>query len=219
MQALVKKDLYTLPKHVFLLNLLWFIPLTNFFTDGSPHKHLILLFLLGSSLILYSNYNTKTSEDMQARLVNSLPVTRKKIVLAKYMTGLIWYLIAFVICSIYVFLFHTFAPFPSRLITPAEYVICLAGTYLFISVYYPFLYAFGDKIAAFLTLFLFITSSIGFQIVLNLAANPRYPQVTEFVESISYHEWLLAGSMLLISLFLTFLSFQASVRIYSKKDL
>ncbi|WP_226670159.1 ABC-2 transporter permease [Metabacillus litoralis] len=218
MEALIKKDIFTLQKKVFFLLLLWFIPLTNFFTDGSAFKHLLLLIFYGSTLILYSNFNTSSSEEMQSRLINSLPVTRKQIILSKYVAGCIWFALGSVLVTAYVILFHQFAPFPSRLIYPAEYIICLAIVYLFLAIFYPFLYAVGYKAASFLSVIVFVSILMFFQISINLSENPKYPAVKDFIDSLTQNQWIIAGFLSFLSLVLTIISYKIAVRVYEKKD-
>ena len=219
MQALIKKDLLTQQKMVYLSCLIWFIPLTNFFTDGTPFKHVLLMTLCAFSLVLSSNFNTKTTEEKQAIFINSLPVTRKQVVLAKYSTGLIWYGISAVLVTFYVLLFHLFAPFPSRMMYLEEYVISLSILYISLSIFYPLIYAIGYKIASFLTGAILLSASIAFQMILNLAANPKFPSVKDFLATLSQNQWMFAGILAFVAIIITTISYQASVKIYNKADL
>jgi ABC-2 type transport system permease protein len=219
MQALIKKDLLTQQKMAYLSCLIWFIPLTNFFTDGTPFKHVLLMTILAFSLALYSNFNTKTTEEKQAIFINSLPVTRRQVVLAKYFTGLIWYGMSAIFVTFYVLLFHLFAPFPSRLIYLEEYVISLSIMYISLSIFYPLIYAIGYKIASFLTGAILLSVSIAFQMILNLAENPRFPSVKDFLATLSQNQWMIAGILALVVIIITMISYQASVKIYNKTDL
>jgi ABC-2 type transport system permease protein len=219
MQALIKKDLLTQQKVAYLSCLIWFIPLTDFFTDGTPFKHVLLMTILAFSLALYSNFNTKTTEEKQAIFINSLPVTRRQVVLAKYFTGLIWYGMSAVLVTFYVLLFHLFAPFPSRPIFFEEYVISLSIMYISLSIFYPLIYAIGYKIASFLTGAILLSVSIAFQMILNLAGNPRFPSVKDFLATLSQNQWMIAGILALVATIITTISYQVSVKIYNKMDL
>ncbi|MBZ5748973.1 ABC-2 transporter permease [Metabacillus rhizolycopersici] len=219
MQALIKKDLLTQQKIVYLSCLIWFIPLTNFFTDGMPFKHVLLMTFLAFSLVFSSNFNTKTTEERQAIFINSLPVTRRQVVLAKYFTGLIWYGISAVFVTFYVLLFHLFAPFPSRMIYLEEYVISLSIMYILLSIFYPLIYAIGYTSALFLTGAILVSVLMAFQIILNLAENPRFPSVNDFLATLSQNQWMIAGILALVAIIITTISYQASVKIYNKADL
>ncbi|KKI91063.1 hypothetical protein WQ54_16780 [Bacillus sp. SA1-12] len=218
MQALIKKDLLTQQKVYYLICLIWFIPLTNFFTDGTPFKHVLLITFYATSMVMYSNFNTITSEEKQAMLINSLPVTRNQVVLSKYMTGAIWYFISAIFVTIYVLLFHLFAPFPSRMIYLEEYIISFSIAYLLLSVFYPLFYALGFKIASFLVGAIILSVIMGLQIIINLVANPRFPSVKNFVTSLGQDQWTIAGILAVVTLLVTVFSYKASVRIYSRKD-
>lgn len=220
MQALIKKDLYTQQKVVYLFSLFWFITITGFFTDGSPIRHVLLIAFTSFTLVLYSNFNTTTSEEMQSRLINSLPVTRKQVVLGKYVTGIIWYLPMALLVTIYVVLFNLFAPFPSRLIHFPEYIIALTILYLLLSIFYPLLYTVGYKVASVLVgVIIPVTLLIGNQIIVNLTENPKFPNVKELVASLAEKQWMIAGVLTLATLIISVISYQVSVKIYSKKDL
>ena len=220
MQALIKKDLYTQQKMVYLFSLFWFIPITGFFTDGSPIRHVLLITFTSFTLVLYSNFNTTTSEEMQSRFINSLPVTRKQVVLGKYATGIIWYLPMALLVTIYVVLFNLFAPFPSRLIHLPEYIIALTIMYLLLSIFYPLLFSVGYKVASVLVgVIIPVTLLIGNQMIVNLTENPKFPEVKEFVASLAEKQWMIAGFLTLATLIISVISYQVSVKIYTKKDL
>ncbi len=212
MITLIKKDLLTQEKWTYLLCLVLFIPITSFFTDGSPIRHLLLLIALPFAFVT-------SLEDKQSKLVNSFPVTRNQIVIGKYLSVIVWFVLSAIIVTIYMFLFLKFAPFPSRMMTPAEYIIALSLIYLSLSVYFPFLFSLGYKLASIPTgIFVFVLFMV-YRITLNLAENPRYPEVTEFVQSLNENQWILAGSIFTIAAIFTVISFFISARIYAKKDL
>jgi ABC-type transport system involved in multi-copper enzyme maturation permease subunit len=219
MQALIKKDLLTQSKTVYLLCLIWFIPLTNFFTDGTPFKHVLLMSFLAFTMVLYSNFNTTTSEEKQSIFINSLPVTRRQVVLGKYVTGLIWFVITAIFVTLYVSLFHMLAPFPSRMMYPEEYVISLAIMYVLLSIFYPLMYAIGYKVASALTAIVLLSILIGLQITINVVENPKFPSVKDFIASLGQNQWIIAGILIVVALLITITSFHTSVKIYKKKDL
>ncbi|OAS84088.1 MULTISPECIES: ABC-2 transporter permease [Metabacillus] len=219
MQALIKKDLLTQPKKVYLLCLIWFIPLTNFFTDGTPFKHVLLMAFLAFNMVLYSNFNTTTSEEKQSIFINSLPVTRRQVILGKYVTGIIWFATAAIFVTLYVLLFYMLAPFPSRMMFLEEYVISLAITYILLSIFYPLMYTIGYKVASALTAIVLLSILMGLQITLNTAENPKFPSVKDFLTFLGQNQWMIAGILIVVALLITITSFYTSLKIYNKKDL
>ncbi|MFD1363268.1 ABC-2 transporter permease [Lentibacillus salinarum] len=154
----------------------------------------------------------------QPALMNTLPVTRKKIILAKYLTPLLWFIPAAMLMSIYVFLFVTFAPFSARLMTGWDLLLALAGLLLLMSLFYPLHRLFGYVPAISLSVIVGVTISIGVQMVMNIYHNPRMDSLDNMVETIMANPnvfiMLLAG----FSIIITLLSYALSVWLYERKD-
>ncbi|MEN1969532.1 ABC-2 transporter permease [Lentibacillus sp. N15] len=209
---LVRNEMFSQKAYIYFFSFFWFIVMTGFFTSGAPMQHILLLILLVGWLSSSAAYYE------QPALMNTLPVTRKKIMLAKYLTPLVWFIPAAVLVSFYVFLFVTFAPFTSRLMTGWDILLALAGLYLLISFFYPLYIAFGYIPAVILSAVIYVTISIGVQMVINIYHNPRMDSVDNLVETIMANPnafiLLFAG----ISLFVTLLSFTLAVTLYERKD-
>ncbi|MBY7141758.1 ABC-2 transporter permease [Virgibacillus sp. NKC19-3] len=210
---LVRHEMFSQQRHIYLLAFFWFIPMTGFFTNGAPIQHISLLILLAGWLASSAVYYE------QPALINTLPVTRKKIIVAKYLTPLAWFIPAAVLVSFYVFLFVTFAPFTSRLMTGWDILLALAGLYLLMSLFYPLHIAFGYIPAILITTVTVLALSIGVQMVMNIYHNPRIDSVDGLVETIMANPnafiLLFAG----ISLLVAFLSFALAIKLYERKDL
>lgn len=114
MQHLIFKDIYTQKWYAYFTNAIWFIVFTNFFTDGSPIRHVLLLAFLSAWMAMTSNGNTNSFEKESALLI-SLPIKRHEIVLAKYAAGFMWFGLSAMAVFGYVFLFDAFAPFSTRM--------------------------------------------------------------------------------------------------------
>ncbi|GKV64042.1 MULTISPECIES: ABC-2 transporter permease [unclassified Sporosarcina] len=219
MNALIRKDLYTQKASTYFLAVLWFIIFTNFFTDGQPVRHVLLL-IFTAYFIAISNCNK--AFEKESVLVNSLPVTRKQFVLAKYAAGLMWFGLSAAAVLAYIFLFDTFAPFPTRMMTIPELLIALGSFFIIISLFYPLQFKAGYVLATSLTIILPLFSMMSFRIILNIMENPRMVAEQNFflktAELVTANQWTVAFSVLLVSALLTWLSILLSFRIVRKTD-
>ncbi|PIC79744.1 hypothetical protein CSV75_11160 [Sporosarcina sp. P18a] len=219
MKALIRKDLYTQKASAFLLTALWFIIFTNFFTDGQPVRHVLLLIFVAYFIAISTSNKAFEKESV---LINSLPVTRKQFVLAKYASGFIWFGLSAAAVLFYIFLFDTFAPFPTRMMTIPEVLIALGCFYVIISLFYPLQFKAGYVLATSLTIALPLLSMMSFRIILNIMENPRMVAEQQFflqtADLITTNQWTIALSVLLVSALLTWLSILLSIRIVRKID-
>lgn len=219
MNALIRKDLYTQKASTFFLTALWFIIFTNFFTDGQPVRHVLLL-IFAAYFIAISTSNKDFEKE--SVLVNSLPVTRKQFVLAKYAAGFMWFGLSAVGILVYIFLFDTFAPFPTRMMTIPELLIALGSFYIILSLFYPLQFKAGYVLATSLSIILPLLSMMSFRIILNIMENPRMVAEQKFflqtAELVTTNQWTVALSVLLVSALLTWLSILLSIRIVRKTD-
>ncbi len=219
MQQLVLKDVYTQKIANYVMCIFWFIILTGFFTDGNPTKHMILLAILATWLSITSNENAKSSFDSETVLMSSLPVTRQEIVLAKYLAGAMWFGLSAIAVNVYVFLFDTFAPFPTRMMHFDEMVIAFSGFLFLLAIFYPVLYRAGYNVAMIVLLIVWGSSLMALQIGANMLANPGLVGFHQFVETLS-GMWLLIVILFISGSFLaTLISYFISLRIFEKKDI
>ena len=218
-KLLILKDLYTQKISIYFLSILWFIILTNFFTDGSPVNHVILIAILASFFALSSNGGDNKYFDKESILINSLPCTRKQVVLAKYMSGLMWFGLAAVAVIIYIMLFDMFAPFPTRMIHFSEIIIALCWTYMMISIFYPLLFKTGYYIASVITFGFPVIVIMGIKIIANMMENPNTAFVHEWIAALETNQTLITVTLIAVSVLIVLLSFILSLKIYNKKDL
>ncbi|GAB3048326.1 ABC-2 transporter permease [Virgibacillus ainsalahensis] len=209
---LLRKELFTQKLHIYLLGFIWFIPMTLFFTDGSPIRHILLLIIFASWMPLHATYYE------QPALVNSLPVTRKKIVTAKYLSGLLWFIPSAVIVVTYVFLFDTFAPFPTRLMTVWDLLLSLGCICVILSMFYPLHILYGYIAASVLTGVIAMSVVMGANIVMNIYHNPSITSLDSQVETVLANQNIFILSFACVSLLITLLSCKLAVRLYEKKD-
>lgn len=219
MNALVKKDLYTQKMSTYFLTGLWFIIFTNFFTTGEPVRHVLLLIFVAYFVAISTSNKAFEKESV---LINSLPITRKQFVLAKYTAGFMWFGLSAVGVLIYIFLFDTFAPFPTRMMTIPELLIALGSFFIIISLFYPLQFKTGYILATSLTIILPLLSMMSFRIILNIMENPRMVAEQNFFREtanlVTTNQWTIAFSVLIVSALVTWLSILLSVRIVRNTD-
>lgn len=217
MKALIFKDLYTQKLYIYFFSIVWFIIFTSFFTDGSPFRHVLLLTVLALWLATSTNANTKSFAD-ESILINSLPITRRQVVLAKYISGLIWFAFSAIVVLVYVFLFDTFAPFPTRMMHVDELLLSLSAYYILLSVFYPILFKAGYHISSIVTFVFALVVNIGIQIFHNMVENPGLTFMPGIVEMLESNAILLMFIFITFSILITLVSYGLSVRIYERKD-
>ncbi|WP_194841088.1 ABC-2 transporter permease [Sporosarcina cascadiensis] len=219
MIALIRKDLYTQKLSTYFLTILWFIIFTNFFTDGQPARHVLLLTIVAYFIAISS---TNTTFEKESVLINSLPITRKQFILAKYAAGFMWFALAAAAVLFYIFLFDTFAPFPARMMTVPELLIALGSFFILLAIFYPLLLKAGYILASTLTVLAPFAAMISLTMVKNIMENPRMKTEQEFFQFLlqlfTEKQWSIAFLFLLVSAFLTWLSILLSIRIVRKLD-
>lgn len=219
MKALIRKDLYTQKASTYFLTAMWFIIFTNFFTDGQPVRHVLLLIFVAYFIAISTNNKAFEKESV---LINSLPITREQFVLAKYASGFMWFGLSAAAVLVYIFLFDTLAPFPTRMMTIPEILIALGSFFIIISLYYPLQFKTGYVLATSLTIVLPLLSMMSFRIILNIMENPRMVAEQNFfrqtADLVTTNQWTIALSVLLVSALLTWLSILLSIRIVRKTD-
>lgn len=209
---LLHKEIFSQKPYVYFLAFIWFFPITGFFTGGSAVQHILLVILLASWVPQYVAYYEQPALD------NTLPVTRKKIITAKYMSPLMWFIPSAIIVMAYVFLFVTYAPFPARLMTGWDLLLALAILYVMVSIFFPLQISFGYVPAMIITVAAAVSISIGVQMVINIYHNPRITSLDSFVESVLANPNMFIILLAAISLIITLLSYSISTRIYEHKD-
>lgn len=219
MNALIRKELYTQKVSAYFLAALFFIIFTNFFTDGQPVRHVLLLIFVAYFIAISTSNKAFEKESV---LINSLPVTRKQFVLAKYAAGFMWFGLSAAVVLVYIFLFDTFAPFPTRMMTVSELLIALGFFFIIISLFYPLHFKAGYVLATSLTIILPLLSMMSFRIILNIMENPRMVTEQKFfrqtADLVTTNQWTVAFSILMISAFVTWVSILLSIRIVGKTD-
>ncbi|MFO8068702.1 MAG: ABC-2 transporter permease [Alkalibacterium sp.] len=206
MQALIKKE-YLVNKGSIIVDLIILIisPVLLFFSPNG-----LILGIILSCYQPISNEANEKGNDTDI-FMNSLPVTREKIVFSKYlfslMTGAFYLSI--------VFLMSTFIPY-HEVITIKELMAGIAVVSIYLSVYYPLKYLVGQGF--------FVISSLGFWVILAALGYSIYNQGESFdywgmYNSYTTYTRLQVGILsIIISFAVLTVSFRYSSRVYKKKD-
>ena len=214
MLQLIKKDVVTQRIFAYLAPLFL---LPYFLTIGKniegPPLILVMVFSMSIAfisyiMVMYSNFNTNEGEKLLNRLLLSLPINRVDIIMAKYISVLVWWLVSLVS---YLILFYglgrVFGFGPDGSLDLRIIPLSLCFTYVLSSVFYPLQFKFGYRSASLIGILMFfaITSSVGKIFSLQsgiLSFTAEYPIMT------------IIGFSLLVSV----VSFFLSLNIFKKKD-
>lgn len=144
-------------------------------------------------------------------LINSLPTTRKKIVLSKYLFSII--IVFFYFSLVYVINFVMPIYEPNTL---NETLLSGMSVVLFLALYYPLFYLLGPRfLTVGMTVLAFIVLAVVFPLI-NIGARNKYWGIETYVNSLS--ELQLVTTILIISVTVITVSYFLSGSIYKKKD-
>ena len=207
MQALLHKE-YLVNRQVILMTVIILI-VGGFIMADSFQIPMLLPIVFGS----LQPFSDAKNEDLSRSdiLINSLPTTRKKIVLSKYLFSI---MIVFFYFSL-VYMINAVMPIfePNTL---SETLLSGMSVVLFLAIYYPIFYLLGPR---FLTVGMSILALLVLTIVfpvINIGARNKYWGIETCVNSLS--EIQLMTTILIISVIVITVSYFLSVSLYKKKD-
>lgn len=216
MLRLMLKDISTQKKVAYFapaVLLLYFLTMGKNITGSSFMTIMIYssgIGFIAYFMVLYSNFETGESEKNQNRLLLSLPIRRGTVINAKYAMISAWWLITY-ISFVFILLvlngiFHidTHLFFDFRVLT-----LSLCFTYLLVSLFYPFHYKFGFRVASLIGFGLFFLLTSGLGKLLSLSSNSN-------IISVIMEEPII--SFAVITFVFVLVSYFFSVRIFTKKD-
>ncbi|PGE01355.1 ABC-2 transporter permease [Bacillus pseudomycoides] len=206
MYNLILKD-FRLQKSIILLYLI----IICFFIMTFGSFYLMVILPVGSYVINLHYYDAKNNSH---KFINSLPYSRKLIIMSKYIGVMIFMLIvvsfSLSIQAIIQFVFPTYGQIP----TPQEIVISILTVMLFTSLYLPFFYRFTNK-------YLIAAVSIIFPVFVVLWRTiEAYVNITDLVYSVTtqftINQLIILVSIVTILIFIG--SYFLTVRIYKRTD-
>ncbi|HED23990.1 MAG TPA: ABC-2 transporter permease, partial [Firmicutes bacterium] len=175
-------------------------------------------------MVIYIFLVTANSEDERNKsdiMLNSLPITRRDIVLAKYVTVPVYILIGFTALSILAAVFKLpFIPLTPRFPNGMDILVTILVVGLYANFYLPFYFRYGVAALRFFQIifflaFFFIPSTL-YEYAINNPDNPVVRFVRQlFAEQPSaVQTTVIIGLILIISL----ISYYISLRIYRAKE-
>jgi ABC-type transport system involved in multi-copper enzyme maturation permease subunit len=186
------------------------IPILGFIgSSGQAQATIYLAILIGCMYPLTSSMNENSNKS--DILVNSLPVTRKEVVTAKYLFSiLLGIILTLVIAAINLFI-------PSFEVNSLfELILSVSAIGLFSSLYYPLFYLLGPRFVMFGMAVFFVCFTAIFPIVINLGLKNGFWGLSSVYQQLP--TILLAVVLLGITIIALFVTKLISVQIYRKKQ-
>ncbi|QAA34845.1 ABC-2 transporter permease [Clostridium manihotivorum] len=214
---LVFKDLLIQKKSIYIAILYGFIFSFIFSRGSAPNG----IFIAVPSVIAYlfisyaCAYDDKSSSDL---MLNSLPINRRDIVYAKYLSIIVYLLISISISFIFTALvkYSGFSTL-NRLMTFEDVLGCFASIIFLSSIYFPIYFKLGYLKSRYISMFLMLGAIFIPTAIFNLLGNNIGVDIINYLSTLS--ENVLKLMILLVLLVIWSLSLTISMNIYLKKDL
>lgn len=185
-------------------------------------------YIMGSVGIAYlhimsaNGFDDKSKSDI---ILNSLPVQRKYIVLAKYLSVCVFVAVGLSITGLTGAIIKAVINsggwhFSVRFINGADFLIAFAGIGLMFSIYYPIYFRFGANYARVLNLVLFMTIFFGPASLIGIIKGKEKPDLIQNLIA-PFHSmsgWAIGGSVAIVVLAIMAASLAVSVKVYNNKE-
>ncbi|NEZ47009.1 ABC-2 transporter permease [Clostridium niameyense] len=202
---LLKKELLQAKvyvKHAFLLTLLYVFLGRNFNLDG-----LYFFIILPAIYTITASIDIMDGQKKGSYIINSLPVTRREVVISKYLSSLIYTIIATIILKV---ITHAINPFG---IKPLDFKVALniiLGITLYNTFSYVLYFCFNNKISQIITLLVYTLMCIGSFMIFTTRLSGKLNFIIEILNS---------NLRILIVVLICLISVIVSLNVYEKKDL
>ncbi|PEM27598.1 ABC-2 transporter permease [Bacillus pseudomycoides] len=206
MYNLILKD-FRLQKLIILLYLI----IICFFIMTFGSFYLMVVLPVGSYVINLHYYDAKNNSH---KFINSLPYSRKLIIMSKYIGTMMFMLIVVSFSLSIQAIIQFVSPTYGQIATPQEIVISILTAMLFTSIYLPFFYRFTNK-------YLIAAVSIIFPVFVVLWRTiEAYVNITDlaysFTTQFTINQLVILASIVTILIFMG--SYFLTVRIYKQTD-
>ncbi len=208
MKGLILKDLFNLRKYgktLFLIAALYFM--LSFMMDNADIFVGMIVIMFAITTVTSFAYDSQSGWDTY---VNTMPVSRRDVVLSKYLLSLVLILAGGLMAVLMGWvngLIRNIGNFSETLLT--AYAVCAVGL-LFISILLPFIYKFGvERARVIIIAVVAVPVAAGFA----LSQTGALPQISE--QTVTQVLWFLP----LIVLVCGILSFGISSAVYRKKEM
>jgi ABC-2 type transport system permease protein len=212
MLNLVKKDV-ALTKKTMLFGFIYAAIFAFAFREAA--------FTAGTIMLTYMLMLTSCAYDDKNRadlMLNSLPVERSTIVVAKYVSILVYAAVACVECALVSLLIRLSGiPLAVQGFNTESFVAMLAVACGFAGVFYPIFFKFGYMKTRFLNVLLFAGFfAIGGVLLLTMGGDDPFKNITVALES--QPDWAIASVLAGAMLGFMLLSYMLSVRFYKRRE-
>lgn len=211
MLGMIKRDLILmLSSKRERLFLLLYIPFLILIVDSYDPRYLYLVILITYTYLISITPFSYDVSSKTSYIMNSLPISRREIVVYKYLSVFVYFVLTVVYAGVYLWIINTLGIknvdyFNFEMIKTAIPIIFIS-----LSIVFPAYLRFEPKIAQIIHMVVFMTFFIG---IVNLASLGDSSMVAYF-ELISKEIYIL-----LISVVMYILSLLFSMKIYERRDL
>ncbi|WP_165364241.1 ABC-2 transporter permease [Sporolactobacillus sp. THM19-2] len=219
---LMVKDIYTQRVSAYLaplLLLLYFITAGNDVT-GSEFMGIVLcgtgIGFIAYYMIIASNFNTNEGDKWNNRLLISLPVTRRSMILSKYLMILIWWVFAYISSTVLILFLNSILNF--HLLTPLSIetgIMSLCLSIFLSSIFYPIFFRFGYRVASMVGIGLFFAIMIATGTFISWQKMNLQKSVPEVIRFSFDHPVI---PLIILTLLVSLISYFLSTHIFEKKE-
>lgn len=150
---------------------------------------------------------------------NSLPINRKEIVLAKYISSFLASLVNLLIITVIGLLLSTVFVEKIRIISYSDIIISLASVWLLIALYLPFYFRFGYIKTKIFNMFFFFLFFFGPTVLVSLITeNPHHPISRAGASLITEHSLSFLGGTVFVGIVFLLISLAVSFKFYEDKE-
>jgi len=216
---LIKKDLLIQKKSFIML---FFFSLFMFVIYSNPIFE-DFIYIMGIVLIVYIfliSANTEDEKNKSEVMLNSLPVTRKDIVLAKYISIIVYLVIGLGSLGAMALVFRLpIIPLTPRLLNGTDLLASILLVFLAVAVYFPLYFKFGAAALRIFTILLFLSFFfIPRMVVEYYMEHPEAP-VFQFLQHLLEQPLFVPAAMILIFIFIIItVSYFISKKVYLQKE-
>lgn len=211
MKGLIIKDLLNLKKYLLtiLLIIIFLIAFMSFsFEDSSITVSIIIIIINSMMTITTFSFDEITKWDMYAM---SFPISRKNLVLSKYILALILGIIGFIMSLFISILIDSFKNNIDILELLTINFISMAASLILISIILPIVFKFGAEKSRFASIPIFaIPGIIQVLLIENIKSSAQF---------LYTYKNFIPFIFVIILIFVMLLSFSLSLKIYRKKEL
>lgn len=219
MWPLIKKELIV-QKKMFLFGFLYAVFLFFVFANPAFREFTYSMAAFGIAYITIMGVAQAEQKNNSDIIINSLPLTRREVVAAKYISILTFTAIALALVGAVGFIFHFMLPVLNhRLINTFDIVTTAVSVILLAAVSLPIYFKTSAQwtrvvnIVAFLLIFFAPAQLAGYMI-----QNSREPWVVALAGAVQNQSWLLSLTGLASLIVVLLISYYVSLRIYLNKD-